>query len=79
MSFQLRKKFAGRQPKEVQAQKRANPKLQRTQLRGNEDGITKKTSAATGIIQSGVVRLPNRAVPLNSDQPKKRRAGRQRK
>lgn len=79
MSFQLRKKFAGRQPKEVQAQKRVNPKLQRTQLRGNEDGITKKTSAATGIIQSGVVRLPNRAVPLNSDQPKKRRAGRQRK
>lgn len=77
MSFQLKRKFEGRQPKAVQAQKRVNPKLQRTQLKGNEDGITKKTSAATGIIQSGVVRLPNRAVPLNSDQPKKKRAGRQ--
>jgi len=79
MSFQLKRKFAGRQPKAVAAQKRANPKLQRTQLRGDEAGITKKTSAASGIIQNGVVRLPNRAVPLNSDQPKKRRAGRQRK
>ena len=77
MSYQLKKTFAGRQPKAVQAQKRVNPKLQRTQLKGNEDGITKKTSRATGFIQNGVVRLPNRSVPLNSDQPKKKRAGRQ--
>jgi len=77
MSFQLKKTFAGRQPKAVQAQKRVNPKLQRTQLKGSEDGITKKTAAASGIIQNGVVRLPNRAVPLNSDQKPKKRAGRQ--
>jgi len=78
MSFQLRKTFTGRQPKAAQAQFRVNRKLQRTQLKGNEDGITKKTARAVGIIQNGVVRLPNRAVPLNSDQPKKRRVGRQR-
>jgi len=79
MSFQLKKRTEGRQPKAAQGQRRVNPKLQRTQLKGNEDGITKKTPAASGIIQNGVVRLPNRAVPLNSDQPKMRRAGRQRK
>lgn len=77
MSFQLKKAFRGRKPKAAQAQFKVNQKLQRTQLKGNEDGITKLTSRATGFIQNGVVRLPNRAVPLNSDQPKKKRAGRQ--
>ena len=50
----------------VKDQFKINPKLQRTQATGNRQGTTIMTEAANPdlIIQKGVVRLPNRAVPL---------------
>ena len=77
MSFQLKKVQRGKQPRIVAAQKVANPRLQRTQASGTQRGIVKLTPRAVNEVIDGIVRLPNRAVPLNSVQPKKRRAGRQ--
>ena len=69
--------FFGTVPKIVSQQLRVNPNLQRTQASGTQMGLTKGTAAATNIIQKDIVRLKNRAVPLNSNQKNRRRVPRQ--
>jgi len=69
--------FFGTVPKIVAQQLRVNPNLQRTQASGTQMGLTKGTAAATNIVQKDVIRLKNRAVPLNSNQKPKRRSPRQ--
>lgn len=69
--------FFGMIPKIVERQFRINPNLQRTQASGTQMGLTKGTKSAVNIIQKDVIRLPNRAVPLNSRQKPKKRSPRQ--
>ncbi len=69
--------FIGSIPKQVERQFKVNPNLQRTQVKGTLRGVTKSTKSATNIIQSDVIRLKNRAVPLNSNQKPKKRSPRQ--
>ncbi len=69
--------FVGSIPRQVEAQFRVNPNLQRTQVKGTLRGVTKTTKSATNVIQKDVVRLKNRAVPLNSNQKPKKRSPRQ--
>lgn len=76
MSYQKVREQAGIDQSKVKKQFRINPMLQRTQATGNRQGKTVVTSSIN-IVSGGVVRLPNRAVPLNPNQPDKRRAGRQ--
>ena len=76
MSYQQVKSRAGIDQSKVKKQFRINPELQRTQATGNRQGQT-VVKSSINIISGGVVRLPNRAVPLNPNQPEKRRVGRQ--
>jgi len=76
-AFELVSNFFGTIQKQVQAQFRINPNLQRTQVKGTLTGLTKGTKSAVNIVQEDVIRLPNRAVPLNSNQKPKKRSPRQ--
>jgi len=69
--------FVGSIQRQVEAQFRINPRLQRTQVKGTLRGVTKTTTSATNIIQKDIVRLRNRAVPLNSKQKPRRKVPRQ--
>jgi len=69
--------FVGTIQRQVEAQFRINPRLQRTQVKGTLRGVTKTTTSPINVIQSDVVRLKNRAVPLNSNQKPKKRSPRQ--
>lgn len=69
--------IVGRAPDIVREQLRVNPRLQRTQASGTQAGQTKSTEASINIVQKGIVRLPNRATPLNSNQRRKRKVPRQ--
>ena len=69
--------FFGTVSREVTRQFRQNPRLQRTQVSGRGRGLTKSTIAADNIVQSDIVRLKNRAVPLNSKFTQRKRSPRQ--
>jgi len=71
------KGVSGTNESTAKKQFRINPKLQRTQATGNRQGFVRLSEGRDNVLINGVVRLPNRAVPLNADQPDMRRAGRQ--
>ena len=50
---------------------RKNRKLQRTQLRGNEDGVTVGTTPTPR--RGGKIRLPNKRKPLTAPNKNKRK------
>jgi len=75
MSYQKVRGVSGVNESTAKKQFRINPKLQRTQATGNRQGFVRKTIGAKNVIINGVVRLPNRAVPLNTKQREGRRAG----
>ena len=70
------KGVSGTNESTAKKQFKINPKLQRTQVTGNQQGLT-KTTTAINVEAEGIIRLPNRSVPLNPNQKPKRRAGRQ--
>lgn len=76
MSYERKRITVGKDESASQRAFAVNPKLQRTQATGNRQGkvIAKESK---NVVIDKIVRLPNRAVPLNTDQPKQRRAGRQ--
>ncbi len=76
MSYRSENVAVGEDDSQVKKQFRINPRLQRTQATGNRQGKT-LTTIEENVIQDGIVRLPNRAVPLNAKTKPKRRAGRQ--
>ena len=71
------KGVSGTNESTAKKQFKINPKLQRTQATGNRQGFVRLSQGRDNVIISGVVRLPNRAVPFNADQPPMRRAGAQ--
>lgn len=71
------KGLSGTNESTAKKQFKINPKLQRTQATGNRQGFVRLSIGRDNVIINGVVRLPNRAVPFNADQPSFRRAGSQ--